>query len=787
MYSGTNLKPPQDGRPVALQIETSDIRLSTLSKAALDQSQEFKDLMQSIQNGWLFTNSDLNTFPHVHPTDLPFLPRDYLSTMLANQGISSVANAERDTSEGMKVAVNEAIGLSSPWNMACDCICVRFVHDLNEMGITHETSSFINDFPVAAWLFPGVKEVADTFSSGSDILCDDEALPFPSVSALVHIGLPIKGKIARPELMTCLRLKDSITEFKDGIIRRMLPMKEHVKADLARSNQRGSVSSEHSHSVLDLVYAGGAVVASGASFRLILPPLPTKEEVSTEAQVEEEERAHRGQEGRLHSAQEYRRHSAQEDRCHSVQEGSSHSGQEQEPHGGQEERRYSAPEPQENSLEIATEDCKEDAPNDVDEPDENHDGCVQSTECTVSDFDASTADDGLVGSSSASSLPVEKEPTPEVVSLKVDISGIEAIFTLSQPGITVKAGVHDVALEDQVVEGNRGESPNEASDYDTANISNEPLVKARVEVGDQVKRLFSSNLEKMPNGLTRLEVSGLGLSLVEKHLAGITAFATDEVPSQKPMPLEVRVKNTGFTVKELHSSGPDGLKNMRINVTDAQIIRGPRAQALYPEGAELEDGFSGSASTLAEDVTGPAHSDTLRRVSKADPLDFEETVLVTDEETAVETKQDEDLLEKFHAFVEEFQSYLARPGQPRMPRAPEFLALLDGMRTSLASVGHGERLGVSPPDYITAMRENDAAMLDKLKELDKERNELQALKDDLMKKTQLQEAEVVALEQTLVQCKLDLAQQKELVLEKEDKIKLLREKLNKTAHHVQGQ
>lgn len=734
MYSETSLDLPKDGRPVALQVETSEIKLSTLSKASLDKSQEFKGMMQSIQNGWLFSNSALNAFPHVAMTDLPFLPRDCLSTILENQGIIGTASTDGETNGGMKVAFNEAIGLNSPWSMVCDCICVRFVHSLNEMGITHDTSSFVRDFPIAAWLFPGVTEVADTFSSGSDIACDDDALPFPSMSALVHIRSPISGEITRPELMTCLRLKDSITQFKDGIIRRMLPMKEHVKADLARGGLRGSVSSEHSHSVLELVYAGGAVVGSGATFRLVLPSVPTTEDASTDTLIEEEK-----EEERLHTAQES----------------------------------------QETFIETTVEEWEGDVPTDEDPPSESSDGSGQPTGLTVNDCSVSVPADELPGSSSVSSAGATTEPTQEVVTLKIDVSGIEAIFTLSQPGITLKAGVHDIAVENLVVEGNRRESPSEVSDLGAASYSNEPLLKARVELGDQVAKLFSSDVEQTPNGLVRLEVSGLDLSMVEKHIAGVAAFAQDEVPDLKPMPLEVRVKNTGFTLKELRTSGPNGLKNVTIAVTDAQIVRGPKAQALYAGCTALEDDTGGSTSTLADEVAGSTFPDILHQNGVTVTHECKEIspALVKVEGTTVESRQDEELLDKFHAFVEEFQSYLARPGQPRMPRALEFLALLDGMRTSLASVGHGEKQGESPPDYITAMRSNEEVMLNKLQELEKERNELQMSMEDLVKKTKLQAEEVGALEQSLVQCKLDLAQQKELVLDKEDKIKTLKAEL----------
>ena len=734
VYSATSSNVPQDGRPVALQVETSEIKLSTLSKASLDQSEEFKSLMQSIQNGWLFSSSNLHTFPHAPTTDLPFLPQDCLSTILENQGISSVVSTGGVTSEGMKIVSNEAIGLSSPWNMSCDCICIRFVHDLNEMGITHDTSSFVSDFPVAVWLFPGVTEVADTFSSGSDIMCDDEALPFPSVSALVHLCSPISGDIARPELMTCLRLKDSITQFKDDIIRRMLPMKEHVKADLARSGLRGSVSSEHSRSVLELVYAGGAVVGSGASFRLILPPPLPPEEASIGTLVEEEERLHSELQG--------------------------------------------------NPQESTVEDYEEDEPIGVEVSGESPDGSVLRTGITVSDSEEGAADDGRIRSSSVSSVATPKEPTHEVVSLKIDVSGIEAVFTLSQPGITVKAGVHDIAVEDVVVEGNLEQSPNSSGGQGTASISSEPILKARVELGDQVKRLFSSDLEKTPNGLARLEVNGIDLSLAEKNLARIAAFAEAEVPDLKPMPLEVRVKNTAFTLKELRTSGPNGLKNVAITVTEAQIVRGPKAQAMCAKGSELEDDLSGSCSTLADDVVGPTTQGTLQRKRPTVTRECEEMspALAREKETPLDGRQDEELLDKFQAFVDEFQSYLARPGQPRMPRAPEFLALLDGMRTSLASVGHGVKQVESLPDYVTAMRTNDEVMLNKLKELEEERSELQTSIDDLMKKAQFQADEILTLEQSLVQCKLDLAQQKELVLDKEDKIKTLKAQLERTAH-----
>ena len=739
MYSETSLNLPQDGRPVALQVETSEIKLSTLSKASLDQSQEFKDLMQSIQNGWLFSTSALNAFPHVAMTDLPFLPRDCLSTILENQGITGTASTGEGTNGGgMKVAFNEAIGLSSPWSMACDCICVRFVHGLNEMGITHDTSSFVRDFPIAAWLFPGVTEVADTFSSGSDIAGDNDALPFPSMSALVHIRSPISGEITRPELMTCLRLKDSITQFKDGIIRRMLPMKEHVKADLARGGLRGSVSSEHSHSVLELVYAGGAVVGSGASFRLVLPPVPTTEDASTDTIMEEEKEEDTAQESQS----------------------------------------------QGTFRETTVEESEGDVPTDEDPPSDSSDGSGLPMGLTMNGGSVGAPADALAGSSSVSSAGATTEPTQEVVSLKIDVSGIEAIFTLSQPGITLKAGVHDLAVENLVVEGNRRESPSDVTDLGTASYSSEPLLKARVELGDQVARLFSSDVGQTPNGLARLEVSGLDLSMVEKHIAGVAAFAQDEVPDPKPMPIEVRVKNTGFTLKELRTSGTNGLKNVTIAVTDVQIVRGPKARALYTGCTALEDDTGGSTSTLADEVVGSTFPDPLHQDGLTVTHECKEVLpaLAKAEGTTVESRQDEELLGKFHAFVEEFQSYLARPGQPRMPRAPEFLALLDGMRTSLASVGHGEKQGESPPDYITAMRSNEEVMLNKLQELEKERNELQMSMEDLVRKTTLQAEEVGALEQSLVQCKLDLAQQKELVLDKEDKIKTLKAELARTAN-----
>ena len=739
MYSETSLNLPQDGRPVALQVETSEIKLSTLSKASLDQSQEFKDLMQSIQNGWLFSTSALNAFPHVAMTDLPFLPRDCLSTILENQGITGTASTGEGTNGGgMKVAFNEAIGLSSPWSMACDCICVRFVHGLNEMGITHDTSSFVRDFPIAAWLFPGVTEVADTFSSGSDIAGDNDALPFPSMSALVHIRSPILGEITRPELMTCLRLKDSITQFKDGIIRRMLPMKEHVKADLARGGLRGSVSSEHSHSVLELVYAGGAVVGSGASFRLVLPPVPTTEDASTDTIMEEEKEEDTAQESQS----------------------------------------------QGTFRETTVEESEGDVPTDEDPPSDSSDGSGLPMGLTMNGGSVGAPADALAGSSNVSSAGATTEPTQEVVSLKIDVSGIEAIFTLSQPGITLKAGVHDLAVENLVVEGNRRESPSDVTDLGTASYSSEPLLKARVELGDQVARLFSSDVGQTPNGLARLEVSGLDLSMVEKHIAGVAAFAQDEVPDPKPMPIEVRVKNTGFTLKELRTSGTNGLKNVTIAVTDVQIVRGPKARALYTGCTALEDDTGGSTSTLADEVVGSTFPDPLHQDGLTVTHECKEVLpaLVSVEGTTVESRQDEELLGKFHAFVEEFQSYLARPGQPRMPRAPEFLALLDGMRTSLASVGHGEKQGESPPDYITAMRSNEEVMLNKLQELEKERNELQMSMEDLVRKTKLQAEEVGALEQSLVQCKLDLAQQKELVLDKEDKIKTLKAELARTAN-----
>ena len=725
-------EPPQDGRPIAIQLETSEIKISTLTKVSLDKTDFFEEMLEYLRSGKLFMTASSDTFPHCK-NDLAFLSYECLFRMVIGGGIK-----QTEPQGPMEVMSNEEVGSGSPWHVECHCVTVQFVHSLKQGGLTSDTKPFIKDFPLSVWVFPSLKEFVESLSSEGE---GELPVLFPTVSVLIFINSPISATIERLEFLSILRLKDSLNQFKSDILQRMLPMRDKIQEDIG--GVEDDEEDRESPSAVDLLYASGAVVVPGACFRMVLPPIPRDEHKKvdpTQASVPDVDA--------------------------------------------------------QREVPRTSENCGKDESLEETDLDESRlqDGVTQMAEQSSQHTDQSSGHtEQPSGHTDHSSGHVEQSSgcaeqlsgNFEHVTFVANVSGIEAIFTARHKGITAKAGIHSVAVEETDREvRSRAASP-EISPSDLLHqIQGEPVVKLRADLGDIAEEYFDPSLEAdMPDSLVRLQIEGLSLDLIAKHLSSIQSFVDDEIPSEKPVPLDIVVKNTRLAMLDSPTAAKEALTSMNVTVGDVFVNRGPKPKPLY-------GCVAGSVETLAEEVADPERgsfdSDNIlfmensRVATLRTESELKECIT---ENSSVETSalgQNESVLATFRTFLEEFQSFVSHPEQNlTSSHSSEFMHLLDGMRTSLAAVGVAENR-VPPPDYSTAVQadtESQKLILEKLQKMETENTELKERLKVLEDERTVKEEFTRELEQSLIMCKVELAEQKALVLEKDDKLRHLQEEM----------
>ena len=740
-------QPPDDGRPVAIQLETSEIRALTLVKDSLEDTEHFRDMTAFLKSGQLFTTVSSSTFPHCED-DLPFLSYKCFPSLLAGQGLGE--SAPRSPTG---IIMNEPVGSGSPWHIGCNCITVQFVHTFREAGLTSGTKSFIKDFPISAWIFPNVTEFVESLSSGSEGSLSGEGSP--TVTALIYISNPVSAEVEKKEFLSLLRLKDSLMQFKNEILQRMIPMRDKIKGDVGEGDSEGP-------NVADQLYASGAVVVPGACFRMVLPPMPAGKTEGTTV-----EGAGIVTESSQENVEDTHEEVPQVETCGGVSQVETHgevtqvethSGMLLQDTGGVPSQENTGNEPLEE--EVGVEAWLEEP--DLDEPLPQPRGSAEQHAPQTSHKPVVV--DCLVGDS-------------EQITFVANVSGIEAMFTARHKGITAKAGIHTVSVEEVEQRGQRAATPEVSPSELLQVIQHEPVLKLRADVGDIAEEYFTPSTEDPPDGLVRLDIDGLCLDLVGKHMGAIQDFVEDEIPANKPIPLDIVVRNTKLSLLESTTADKEDLTSMNVVVGKVYVNRGPKPKSLYNKDT------SGSVETLADEPLDPSpvHFETqshefttvttLSIESESEESGLRDDGLV---DRGV-TTQDESLLVTFRTFVEEFQSFISHPEQNLTSRTGEFMELLDGMRTSLAAVGVSENR-YPPPDYTTAVQvdtKSSQKILSKPGNIQAENSQLQEKLKVLEDECVIKEGQIRELEQALIDCKLELAQQKELVLEKDDNLKHL--------------
>ncbi len=276
-----------DGRPKALQIETSAIKVKNSPLNELLDNSSFSLALQAVKEGWLFTSQDSGQFPHLDQ-DLRALPRR-LQELLQQEvrpGRRRGESLSDDTmcsSTGLAPAANKAEMVTfEGWHISTSCVHVAFASSYTHSATLH-TKSFISDFPLHVWLFLPPSPMDSTHPSPLDSThpspldsappptpSSTPVVPEPKFSLIAHVPSEIRVELERLQLLFLLRLKDSFTAFKTTLMKFLDP--DTFAPNLKKTLEAHRVSSPDATPPATI---SGCIAVSQVEASILLPTLYT--------------------------------------------------------------------------------------------------------------------------------------------------------------------------------------------------------------------------------------------------------------------------------------------------------------------------------------------------------------------------------------------------------------------------------------------------------------------------------------------------------------------------------
>lgn len=147
----------------------------------------------------MFSNAHADQFPHEANADGDVVP-SFMEKLLST-GFHNFILAPGDK------ATCEEVCYTS-WHLEIRCVCVSFVHEMSEMGVTHNTKPFVTDFPINLWLFENLS------NTQAKSLVPQSGTFKPKFHAVVNIPSTISAAINHLELLFLMRLGDSLNNFQ---------------------------------------------------------------------------------------------------------------------------------------------------------------------------------------------------------------------------------------------------------------------------------------------------------------------------------------------------------------------------------------------------------------------------------------------------------------------------------------------------------------------------------------------------------------------------------------------
>ena len=212
-----------DGRPKALQVETAAIKAKNRTLESLFSNTHFKHTVLGMKRGWVFETQDTNQFPHF-PEDIQSLPlqlKELIDHAFQRDGKKSVSSKDQLLNSEEERTRKLDLGTMEGWHIRTECVQVSFAESYSHEATLY-TTQFVDDFPVHLWLFPPRPDRDSTLSTHSTpstpSLSPQPHNPDPILSFLAHAPNLIRAELNRAQVLFLMRLKDSITMFKNRLM-----------------------------------------------------------------------------------------------------------------------------------------------------------------------------------------------------------------------------------------------------------------------------------------------------------------------------------------------------------------------------------------------------------------------------------------------------------------------------------------------------------------------------------------------------------------------------------------
>ena len=306
--------------------------------------------------------------------------------------------------------------------------------------------------------------------------------------------------------------------------------------------------------------------------------------------------------------------------------------------------------------------------------------------------------------SQASSKRMKSPPPPlkEIPRyvLQIEVQGINALAGIEASDITIKASTQEIKLNeiesgDYQKKKNDSQFTRRASPSSHGSLADEPLVKVRIEVGDQVTRYYpdSPDIDNIVIATAR----DVNLVLQLPNMVVLKDFFDDECEPVTPLPFYLRVADSKLVLLEdIVADGVDSWKSLVLRVSRTDVNRGKELVSgadVFNKGVELVRG----AGVTCEGGEG---GDDDR------PVEEEEEGGVVNGEGVRAGDRYGELLEAFKTFMDSIDSHMRNH---RHPPSLYVAGLLRELQSSLAPAPQANSTTLEGP--VNTLRHNTSVAI----------------------------------------------------------------------------
>jgi len=170
--------------------------------------------------------------------------------------------------------------------------------------------------------------------------------------------------------------------------------------------------------------------------------------------------------------------------------------------------------------------------------------------------------------------PAPLRTVPQFI-LHAEVRHVCALPNIEGGAITARVSVDSVSVRELTVQEYEGKK--EMAKKRKRNIpaaSQAPSIKARLEVGNQVKRFYPEDCTHAHDIIVIATAEDLDLALLLPNIAILKDFFDDEYLADKPLPLHLKVSGTRAVLMESLDHGADHMQSMSVGVAQLEVHRG---------------------------------------------------------------------------------------------------------------------------------------------------------------------------------------------------------------------